>query len=67
MDGSLAYQWEQDILDALEKIGIQVRSDKDTGRFDGFTEAWPKADLSVGKIRELMDRVERLEDEGAEG
>ena len=65
MDGSLAYQWEQDILQAMMKTGIPVRSDKDTGRFDGYTEAWPKSDLSVLKIRELMDLVEQLEDDDA--
>ncbi|MGP0111152.1 MAG: zinc-ribbon domain-containing protein [Acidimicrobiales bacterium] len=58
MDGNLAKAWETSILKALHDRGIQPDGSTDGGKFDGYTESWPRDALPVTTLRELMDLVE---------
>jgi hypothetical protein len=57
MDGSLAKGYETSILMALKKRGVKMAHRTDIRRFDGWTEAWTKASLSVTSIKQMLDWV----------
>ena len=62
MDGHLTRQLESSCLEALKKRGAILGHNSGTTKFDGYTEAWTKASLSVTSIKQLLDWV--YEDEG---
>jgi hypothetical protein len=58
MDGHLTQQWERAILRMLKATGADLSNSKIAGKFDGYSEAWSKASLEMGTIRELMRLTE---------
>jgi hypothetical protein len=61
MDGSLARQWETDILRYVKSQGVKLRPIGEGGKFSGYTEAWWTKDLRVEKLKVLMDKIDALE------
>src|SRR5665213_2856524 len=57
MDGLLTYRWEQSILAALRRRGVELGVNG-VGKFDGYTEAWIEETFPARSLRELMDLVE---------
>ena len=55
--GYEAFEWEQAILKALKKLGVELGPAHIAGRFSGYTEAWIQEDFSVGTLAELMKIV----------
>lgn len=62
MDGALAYQWEQSILNMLKNHGADLGRSDIAGKFDGYTESWVASSFPVTTIKEIMDLVQKDED-----
>lgn len=61
MNGDMTRSWEAAILTTLRHRGVVHDENTSGGRFDGYTESWPRASLKVTTLRELMDLVEAQE------
>jgi predicted secreted protein len=61
MDGSLTRAWEVAILNTLSERGVVQDATTAGGKFDGYTESWPREACPVRSLRELMDLVEDSE------
>jgi len=61
MDGLLAYQWEQSILELLKNQGADLGRSDIAGKFDGYTESWVASSFPVKSISHLMDLVKEEE------
>jgi hypothetical protein len=57
MDGFLTQQLEANCLKALEKRGAILGHKAGIDKFDGYSEAWTKASLSVKSIKQILDWV----------
>ena len=57
MDGYLTQQLETSSLHALEKRGAILGHKAGIDKFDGYSEAWTKASLTVTSIKQLLDWV----------
>jgi hypothetical protein len=57
MEGHLAQQLETAILHAIEKRGAVLGHKASIAKFDGYSEAWIKASLTVNSFKELLDFV----------
>jgi len=64
MDGNLVKAWEKSILKWIKGQGVDADGSTAGGKFDGYTESWPRDALTVTTLRQLMDLVE--EDERTE-
>jgi hypothetical protein len=62
MDGHLTQIMETNCLHALEKRGAVLGHKAKIESFDGYSEAWTKASLTVTSIKQIFDWV--YEDEG---
>ncbi len=62
MEGLLARQWENSILQMLNSNGADLSNDKIAGKFDGYSEAWSKSTFPVKSIKELMRLTEEFEE-----
>ncbi len=61
MDGLLAKEWEESILDFLRGSGIDLGNPNIAGTYSGYTETWYKGDLPITSIKELMRLTEEFE------
>jgi len=61
MDGSLAKQWESDILRYIKSQSVSLSPMGEGGKFSGYTEAWWTKDFEVEKLQALMDNIDALE------
>jgi hypothetical protein len=57
MDGFLTKQLETSCLNAAKKRGAIFGNKAGINKFDGYTEAWTKASLSVTSIKQILDWV----------
>jgi hypothetical protein len=57
MDGFLVRQLETAILRAVKRRGAVLGHRTDIKKFDGYSEAWTKASLTVTSIKQLLDWV----------
>ena len=57
MDGQLTQQLETNCLHALEKRGAILGHKAGIDRFDGYSEAWTKASLTVTSMKQILDWV----------
>ncbi len=57
MEGRLTQKLETDCLHALEKRGAVLGHKAAIEKFDGYSEAWTKASLTVISIKQLLDWV----------
>jgi hypothetical protein len=57
MPGDVTYQWEQDILHALQRRGVSLSPAHVAGKFSGYTEAWIQEDFPAKSLAELMQLV----------
>ena len=64
MEGHLAQQLETAMLHAVERRGAVLGRKAQIDKFDGYSEAWTKASLSVTSIKQILDWV--YEDEEIE-
>jgi hypothetical protein len=61
MNGTLARQWETDILRYIKSLEIELSPVGEGGNFSGYTESWWTKDLRVEKLKVLMDEIDALE------
>ncbi len=61
LDGIVARNWEAAILNMLRNSGADLKNDKNSGKFNGYSEAWSKSTFEVGSIKELMTLTEEFE------
>lgn len=64
LDGHITQTWETEMLRALKRHGAVIGPKEIAGKFDGFSETWTRESLKVKGLRELMQIVEKDEDEG---
>lgn len=64
MDGVLAAEWERAFLRLMRKKKLTTGQRLGVDKFTGYTEAWPVREYEVQSVHELMEAVERAEDEG---
>ena len=57
MPGDVTYQWEQDILHALQRRGVSLSPEHVAGKFSGYTEAWIQEDFPAKSLAVLMQLV----------
>jgi hypothetical protein len=57
MDGHLTKKLETNCLHALKKRGAIFGRKSGVEKFDGYSEAWTKASLSVTSIKQILDWV----------
>jgi hypothetical protein len=57
MEGHLAQQLETAILHAIERRGAVLGHKAQIEKFDGYSEAWTMASLSVTDLKQLLDWV----------
>lgn len=57
MDGHLTQTLETNCLHALEKRGAVLGHKAGIVKFDGYSEAWTKASLTVTSIKQILDWV----------
>ena len=60
MEGNAAYFLEQSLLSFIRTKNIPYGFTSDGSKFDGYTESWPKEELSVLSISEFRQMVESL-------
>lgn len=56
MDGLMARNWESSIFEYLTARGVTVGSG-DFGKFDGYTEAWPRKEFDCDAIVDLLELI----------
>lgn len=64
MDGALVAAWEASFKRMAKIKGLTRGKALGQGFFSGYTEAWPIHEFEVFTIRELMEAVEKAEDDG---
>jgi hypothetical protein len=57
LQGEVVHGWEQQILQALRDRDVQLGPDEVAGKFDGFTEAWHRRELSVSDLDQLLSLI----------
>ena len=63
MDGAITRGWETSILDYLRRNGAKIGVESSQGKFDGYSEAWLTDSFPVKSIKELMNYVEKYEED----